>query len=86
MEWISVEERLPETNDAVIVAISVDKIHLIGYELSCCWNGNWTTENAREFATHWCPIPQGPLPWKELNMTSFPKQASVRVKPNFFKE
>lgn len=87
IEWVSVEDRLPETDDVVITAISLDKEHLFGYELSRCINGKrWTSEYANDYATHWCEIPDGPLPWKEFNPTSFPEGTKVKIVPKFKKE
>lgn len=84
IKWIAVEERLPETDNVVLVAISPNKTHLIGYELSRYVDGKWWTENARNAATHWCPIPEGPLPWLEVNTASFPEGTKVKIVPNFF--
>lgn len=87
IKWVSVEDRLPETDDVVITAISLDKEHLFGYELSRCINGErWIGEHSKSYATHWCEIPDGPLPWKKVELTQFPEGTKVKIVPKFKKD
>lgn len=52
--WISVEERLPEDGESVLVRIRL--CDATWYEVAHRINGRWSTT----CITHWMPIPQPP--------------------------
>lgn len=52
--WISVEERLPEDGESVLVRIRL--CDATWYEVAHRINGRWSTT----CITHWMPIPQAP--------------------------
>ena len=70
-EWISVEERLPETRDCilgqksskVIVAFQFDD-GIQGTDTAHTLNGNWVFEDritvVNRTVTHWMPLPEPP--------------------------
>lgn len=58
-EWISIKDRLPETDDYVLTAWS--GIHIIAEYSAERWRdegGNITTDEV----THWMPLPETPKP------------------------
>ena len=66
-EWISVDERLPETNEEVLVYSSVGKIYTACYirvDGIEFWFEN--IDGFREI-THWMPLPEGPKMKGEKN-------------------
>ena len=66
-EWISVDERLPETNEEVLVYSSVGKIYTACYirvDGIEFWFEN--IDGFREI-THWMPLPEAPKMKGEKN-------------------
>lgn len=74
-EWISVKDRLPETDDDVLVYNPKDGIHLGEFDLDevrgyyesdgsyFITNSGWTTEYSWApymGPTHWMPLPEPP--------------------------
>jgi hypothetical protein len=64
MEWISVDDRLPETCTGMLV-YSMDNVHPYTVILIAIWDGgefdfqdSW--ENANLQVTHWMPLPSPP--------------------------
>lgn len=55
--WISVEERLPEDGQAVIVVLA-DRWCMMGWR----WQGKWYTKPTivETGVTHWMPLPEAP--------------------------
>ena len=69
MEWISVEERLPERHEQVLVACKGTKhVYTVYYsdkwKLLNCGGSYETREDAERYAfmdvTHWMPFPAAP--------------------------
>lgn len=64
MNWISVNERLPEVFDEVLVSELNDDRSYLGYYLNTPWDEevvHWYTSTAvRINATHWMPLPPPP--------------------------
>ena len=65
--WISVNERLPKTDDLVLVAIHDDSgdtlfdVTNVGFYLDVFPLGIWVVENERcSYVTHWMPLPEPP--------------------------
>lgn len=65
--WIPVAERLPKTDDLVIVAIHDDSgdtpydVTNVGFYLDVFPLGIWVVENERcNYVTHWMPLPEPP--------------------------
>ena len=65
--WIPVTERLPKTDDLVIVAIHDDSgdtpydVTNVGFYLDVFPLGIWVVENERcNYVTHWMPLPEPP--------------------------
>jgi hypothetical protein len=65
--WIPVTERLPKTDDIVIVAIHDDSgdtpydVTNVGFYLDVFPLGIWVVENERcNYVTHWMPLPTPP--------------------------
>ncbi len=67
MEWISVEERLPEKGIRVLVAYhsgGFDYLYAQGYILNDEWfcdNRNKELKEIGYIATHWTPLPEPPV-------------------------
>lgn len=71
--WIPVTERLPKTDDIVIVAIHDDSgdtpydVTNVGFYLDVFPLGVWVVENERcNYITHWMPLPQPPKEVEEV--------------------
>lgn len=63
--WISAKERLPEFNKMVLLCCSVDKEHFSYYTIGVLGtNGKWYVDRGvvDNKITHWCEIPECPLP------------------------
>jgi Protein of unknown function (DUF551) len=73
MEWISVEERLPEREKEVIIYEKYTSIPIIAW---LSWSGNWHSSKdhlsingdgsiddniENKFVTHWMPLPEPPI-------------------------
>lgn len=61
MDWISVEDRLPEDSDWLEVIVNA------GDCVTCCWynpdDDEWLLDPERVFdgeVTHWMPLPEPP--------------------------
>ena len=59
-EWISVDDRLPESGkEGVLIALRWG-----GVDIGWCEDGRWSSEFINEYeegeVTHWMPIPQPP--------------------------
>lgn len=66
-EWISVKERLPKTDEYVIVAICDDsgdteyRYTTFGIYFDMRFDGVWVVDNERNSGvTHWMPLPEPP--------------------------
>lgn len=57
-EWISVEERLPEMFEPVLVAQENNAVFMGTYEGLMGWSSQ--NKFLIEAPTHWMPIPEGP--------------------------
>lgn len=57
--WISVEERLPEELQVVLVSGTGDNPLRKGYECGWLINGDWTCWFTKDI-THWMPLPAPP--------------------------
>ena len=59
-EWISVEERLPEIGQSVLVARTGKGVRM---EFRCSW-GDWVCDDEYNMplspVTHWMPLPKHP--------------------------
>lgn len=65
--WISVKERLPEFNKMVLLCCSVDEAYFSYYALGVlATGGEWYVDRGvvNNEITHWCEIPECPLPNK----------------------
>ena len=61
MEWISVDERLPENDESVLgCAVGCDD----GIDICSCENGVWRDNHCNPYTeypiTHWMPLPEPP--------------------------
>ena len=59
-EWISVDDRLPESGkEGVLIALRWGEV-----DIGWCEDGRWSSEFINEYeegeVTHWMPIPQPP--------------------------
>lgn len=63
IEWISVEERLPENTDAVLVLIRDDEpsVGVLHY-VDGLWRQDKYSSVGEFFITHWMPLPEPPKP------------------------
>ena len=64
-EWISVEDRLPDNREDVLVVAFIDDVRLItiGWYSDICkaWRlTTWAGEREPRYATHWMPLPEAP--------------------------
>ena len=76
-EWISVEDRLPENTDAVLVLIQDDMPYVgILHYVDGLWRENEYDNMGEVFATHWMPLPEPPKPkvptFKDVFLKAFP--------------
>lgn len=70
LEWISVEDRLPEPMESVLIYDHKNK------RIAICRFGNCSTD-AGSFCSHWMPLPEPPKPkeptFKDVFLRAFPK-------------
>ncbi len=58
-QWISVEERLPEGDNRVLVSCRTKK-GVQSCNLAYYWNGTWHGQGSMSGVTHWMPLPDPP--------------------------
>ena len=59
-EWISVKERLPESNERVLVVCRTKKGVQTVNLAYCDDNGHWHGQGSMAGVTHWQPLPEVP--------------------------
>lgn len=76
MEWISVEDRLPEENGTYLIAVKGSYAsHFTGFDIE----SNEFCDNVfrKKDITHWMPLPEPPQPkmptFKDVFLAAFPK-------------
>ena len=55
MNWISVEDKLPENFDDVLIHYADGRI-----DIGCRYPDGWMTERSWGPITHWMPLPEPP--------------------------
>ena len=63
--WISVEERLPNKYEEVLICTDEYGKSLMGFATTAIWEGNiwleaWTKKETIWAVTHWRPLPEPP--------------------------
>ena len=58
-EWIPVTERLPDTEDRVLVCCKTKK-GLQTVNMAYLFNGTWHGQGSMSGVTHWMPLPEPP--------------------------
>ena len=58
-KWISVDERLPEDDQRVLVVCRTKK-GVQSVNLAYYWNGAWHGQGSMAGVTHWMPLPPVP--------------------------
>ena len=59
MKWISVKERLPEKERAVLCHCRANIIEALYLDTDECWQG-FSGRYMKNFVTHWMPLPEPP--------------------------